>query len=99
MTLITGNLKDRFEEARKALGAAIEADPSFLDARVTAAYIARNPVEAGLCARPDEWKWSSYRHYALRERLPVEIESEWTARDREAKITGQKRKFLPPPPE
>jgi putative transposase len=23
-------------------------------------YIALNPVEAGLCARPDEWAWSSY---------------------------------------
>jgi hypothetical protein len=20
----------------------------------------RNPVEAGLCARPNEWRWSSY---------------------------------------
>jgi REP-associated tyrosine transposase len=24
-------------------------------------YIARNPVEAGLCARPEDWPWSSYR--------------------------------------
>lgn len=24
-------------------------------------YIARNPVEAGLCARPTEWRWSSHR--------------------------------------
>jgi REP element-mobilizing transposase RayT len=23
-------------------------------------YIAFNPVNAGLCARPDEWRWSSY---------------------------------------
>ncbi len=22
-------------------------------------YIARNPVRAGLCARPEEWRWSS----------------------------------------
>ena len=27
---------------------------------VTARYIARNPVEAGLCARPEEWQWSSH---------------------------------------
>jgi hypothetical protein len=27
----------------------------------TARYIARNPVEAGLCRRAHEWKWSSHR--------------------------------------
>jgi REP-associated tyrosine transposase len=26
-----------------------------------AAYIARNPVVAGLCHRPDDWRWSSHR--------------------------------------
>ena len=31
----------------------------------TAAYIARNPVDAGLCDRPEDWPWSSY--CALRE--------------------------------
>ncbi len=25
-----------------------------------ARYIALNPVEAGLCERPDEWPWSSH---------------------------------------
>jgi hypothetical protein len=27
---------------------------------VTAAYIAMNPVEAGLCRRPEDWRWSSF---------------------------------------
>jgi putative transposase len=27
----------------------------------TLRYTVRNPVEAGLCAEPDEWPWSSYR--------------------------------------
>jgi putative transposase len=27
---------------------------------MAAAYMARNPVEAGLCAEPEEWRWSSY---------------------------------------
>lgn len=27
----------------------------------TAAYIARNPVEASLCERPEQWAWSSHR--------------------------------------
>jgi len=27
---------------------------------LTAAYIARNPVEAGLCSAPEAWPWSSH---------------------------------------
>jgi putative transposase len=45
-------------------------------------YIHRNPVKRGLCASPDEWAWSSFRHYAYGEMNVVEIESEWTARSR-----------------
>jgi putative transposase len=26
-----------------------------------AAYVVRNPVEAGLCPRPEDWPWSSHR--------------------------------------
>src|SRR5260370_20035130 len=25
-------------------------------------YIHRNPVKAGLCERPEDWEWSSFRH-------------------------------------
>jgi len=46
-------------------------------------YIHRNPVKRGLCERPEDWEWSSFRHYALGEVGEVEIESEWTARGRE----------------
>ena len=62
-------------------------------------YIHRNPVKRGLCAFPAGWKWSSFRHYALREKLVVEIESEWTARDREDLQLGRPlgwRAFLDP---
>ena len=45
-------------------------------------YIHRNPVRRGLVARPQEWKRSSYRHYQTGVRGTVEIESEWTARER-----------------
>ena len=45
-------------------------------------YIHRNPVVRGLVARPEDWKWSSYRHYRTGMRGAVEIESEWTARRR-----------------
>ncbi|HMH01633.1 MAG TPA: transposase [Terriglobales bacterium] len=46
-------------------------------------YIHRNPVKLGLCARPEDWEWSSFRHYATGCEGRVEIESEWTARKRE----------------
>jgi putative transposase len=46
-------------------------------------YIHRNPVKAGLCERSEEWRWSSFRHYADGYVGRVEIESEWTARKRE----------------
>src|SRR5437764_9657897 len=46
-------------------------------------YIHRNPVERGLVERPEDWLWSSFRHYATGEVSPVEIESQWTARRRE----------------
>ena len=38
-------------------------------------YIHRNPVKRGLVERPEEWRWSSYRHYANGEDCGVEIES------------------------
>ena len=46
-------------------------------------YIHRNPVRQGLCERPEDWEWSSFRHYATGCAGRVEIESEWTARKRE----------------
>jgi putative transposase len=46
-------------------------------------YIHRNPVKAGLCEHPEDWEWSSFRHYATGYEGRVEIESEWTARKRE----------------
>ncbi len=60
-------------------------------------YLHRNPVTRGLVKQPGDWKWSSFRHYALREVGVVEIESEWTARDRErAAQGGAARVFLSP---
>jgi putative transposase len=46
-------------------------------------YIHRNPVHRGLVGRPEDWEWSSFRHYATGEIGPVEIESQWIARRRE----------------
>jgi len=46
-------------------------------------YIHRNPVRRGLVKRPEEWAWSSFRHYLTGVEGVVEIESQWTARKRE----------------
>jgi hypothetical protein len=45
-------------------------------------YIHRNPVCLGLVAKPEDWQWSSYRHYQTGIHGTVEIESEGTARHR-----------------
>jgi putative transposase len=42
-------------------------------------YMHRNPVKRGLVEKPEQWQWSSFRHYATGEVGTVEIESEWTA--------------------
>ena len=41
-------------------------------------YMHRNPVKRGLVEKPEEWAWSSFRHYATGEIGAVEIESHWT---------------------
>jgi len=46
-------------------------------------YIHRNPVKRGLVERPEDWAWSSFRHYATGVVGTVEIESLWTAQRRE----------------
>jgi putative transposase len=46
-------------------------------------YVHRNPVKRGLVASPEDWRWSSFRHYVTGEDGAVEIESQWTARKRE----------------
>jgi len=47
-------------------------------------YMHRNPVKRGPVERPEDWRWSSFRHYATGIEGAVEIESEWTASRREA---------------
>jgi len=36
-------------------------------------YMHRNPVVRGLVLTPEQWKWSSYRHYAAGEPGPVVV--------------------------
>ena len=42
-------------------------------------YIHGNPVKRGLVEKPEDWPWSSFRHYAMGVQGTVEIESQWTA--------------------
>jgi putative transposase len=46
-------------------------------------YLHRNPVKRGLVTRPEDWRWSSYNHYATGIDGVVEMESWWTAERRE----------------
>jgi len=46
-------------------------------------YIHRNPVTRGLVDKPEDWPWSSFRHWLTGEIGRVEIESEWTWNRRE----------------
>jgi putative transposase len=40
-------------------------------------YMHRNPVARGLVEKPEQWQWSSFRHYASGDPAPVEIDSSW----------------------
>ena len=42
-------------------------------------YIHNNPVRAGLCAHPADWKWSSYRAYFPHEPGSVPLDIDWQA--------------------
>jgi REP-associated tyrosine transposase len=46
-------------------------------------YIHRNPVKRGLVTNPEDYRWSSFNHYATGESGPIKIESEWTHHRRE----------------
>jgi putative transposase len=60
-------------------------------------YMHRNPVRRGLAAKPEDWPWSSFRHYATGVGGAVEIESFWTAHKRE-QSTERPNKILPSHP-
>ena len=59
-------------------------------------YIHRNPVKRGLVERPEDWAWSSFRHYLTGAESVVEIESPWTGRKREREGTAPQAKLTEP---
>ena len=46
-------------------------------------YMHRNPVKRGLVEKPEDWLWSSFRHYLTGIEGTVEIESSWTGARRD----------------
>jgi putative transposase len=40
-------------------------------------YMHRNPVKRGLVESPEQWRWSSYRHYLLDKPGPVRVNVGW----------------------
>lgn len=52
----------------------VESDRQLVD---TMRYVVRNPVQAGLCARPDDWRWSSYRATVGRDPAPRFLVTDW----------------------
>jgi putative transposase len=70
-------------------------DPSVIDLtspkfiRQKLNYVHLNPVRAGLCQHPADWKWSSYRAYLPHESGDVPIEIDWQAYWKEEEIRAQ----------
>jgi putative transposase len=62
-------------------------------------YMHRNPVVRGLVEKPEDWAWSSFRHYSTGAEGTVEIESFWTGWRREHRdIPAQVRESGPGAP-
>ena len=53
-------------------------------------YMHRNPVKRDLAEQPENWQWSSFRHYATGELGTIGIESFWTADRREKATLNEK---------
>lgn len=60
-------------------------------------YMHWNPVKRGLVKEPQDWAWSSFRHYLTGEEGVVEIESEWTGRKRERMRIVPRAKLISAP--
>ena len=50
-------------------------------------YMHRNPVKRGLVLEPQQWTWSSFRHYAYDEPGPVVVNEAQRAELRVRKIS------------
>lgn len=60
-------------------------------------YMHRNPVVRGLVTKPEDWPWSSFRHYSTGFEGTVEIESDWTGWRRERRSLSSTKMGAPDP--
>lgn len=78
-------LKLKFQQKRQHKYAVWQKKPLIVDLyshkflRQKLKYIHLNPVRAGLCEHPAEWKWSSCRAYMPHKPNEVPIEIDWQA--------------------
>lgn len=72
-------------------------DPSVIDlwspkfVRQKLNYLHLNPVGAGLCQHPAEWKWSTYRAYLPHKAGDVPIEIDWQGYWKEEELVKSRR--------
>jgi REP element-mobilizing transposase RayT len=86
-------------QKRQHTHAVWQKDPSVIDlwspkfVRQKLNYLHLNPVRAGLCEHPADWKWSSYRAYLPHKVGEVPIEIDWQAywKDEELEIGKAQR--------
>ena len=70
-------------------------DPSVIDlwspkfVRQKLNYLHLNPVRAGLCEHPAEWRWSSYRAYLPHTAGEVPIEVDWQSYWKESELPAK----------
>jgi putative transposase len=60
-------------------------------------YVALNPVRAGMVAKPDDWKWSSYKNTAYAGKMPEFLTIDWVLgqfHERTIKARQLYRKFV-----
>ena len=63
-------------------------------------YIHMNPVRAGLCKHPAEWRWSSYQAYFPHDpgSVPIEVDQRWLWTEEELSaargLRGKPKEFL-----
>lgn len=83
MQRLNGRYAQRFNEryeraghlfGRRYWNGPIESEEHLFEA---ARYIPLNPVRAGLCARPEDWRWSGYRACAGLEAAPDFLSARW----------------------
>jgi putative transposase len=56
-------------------------------------YVAMNPVRAGLCARPEQWRWSGYRATVGLAAVPRFLDVERTLACFDADVTKARTRF------